>query len=121
MFRLLLLFGLLTVDARAELRVLPKDFNADKEQQMMRAYLRKQVHAAMGARLKELEGALKTPAAFAAYQAKRKEFLNWTLGKMPARTLLNARVTGVLQEQGFTIEKVLFESRPGFFVFLIQD
>lgn len=116
MFRLLLLFSLLIVDARAELRVLPKDFNADKEQQMMRAYLRQQVHAAMDARLKELEEALQSPAALAAYQGKRKIFLRRALGEMPARTLLNARVTGVLQEQGFTIEKVLFESRPGFFV-----
>ena len=116
MFRLLLLLSLLAADARAALRVLPKDFNADKEQQMMRAYLRKQVHAAMDTRLKELEGALKTPAALAAYQAKRKEFLHWTLGKMPAHTPLNARVTRVLQERDFTIENVLFESRPGFYV-----
>ena len=116
MFRLLLLFSLLTADARAELRVLPKDFNTVKKQQMMRAYLRKQVHAAMDARLKELEDALKNPAAMATYQAKRKDFLRWTLGDMPKRTPLNARVTGVLREEGLTIEKVLFESRPGFFV-----
>ena len=116
MFRLLLLFSLLIVDARAELRVLPKDFNADKEQQMMRAYLRQQVHAAMDARLKELEEALQSPTALAAYQGKRKNFLRWTLGEMPQCTPLNARVTGVLREEGFTIEKVLFESRPGFYV-----
>ena len=116
MLRLLLLFSLLAADARAALQVLPKDFNADKEQQMMRAFLRKQVHAAMDARLKELEEALQSPAALAAYQGKRKNFLRWTLGEMPARTPLNARVTGVLREEGFTIEKVLFESRPGFYV-----
>ena len=116
MLRLLLLFSLLAADARAALRVLPKDFNADKEQQMMRAFLRKQVHAAMDARLKELEEALQSPAAMAAYQGKRKNFLRWTLGEMPAHTPLNARVTGVLREEGFTIEKVLFESRPGFYV-----
>lgn len=116
MFRLLLLFGLLTAVARAELRVLPKGFNTDKEQQMMRAFLRQQVHAAMDARRTELEEALQSPATLAAYQGKRKIFLRQALGKMPARTPLKARVTGVLREEGFTIEKVLFESRPGFYV-----
>jgi hypothetical protein len=29
---------------------------------------------------------------------------------------LNARITGRIEAEGFTIEKVLFESLPGFFV-----
>ena len=40
-------------------------------------------------------------------------------GARPAsapRTPLNARVTGVLKGQGYRIEKIAFESRPGFFV-----
>ena len=44
--------------AQSDYRVLPVDFNADKENQMMRAYQREQVHAALDARLKELEAAL---------------------------------------------------------------
>lgn len=34
----------------------------------------------------------------------------------PERTPLNARVTGVLQREGYRIEKIAFESRPGFWV-----
>ncbi|MBC8325082.1 MAG: prolyl oligopeptidase family serine peptidase [Verrucomicrobia subdivision 3 bacterium] len=116
MVRLILILLAAAQTVPAALRVLPPDFNADKEQQMMRAYLRKLVHAKLDQRLKDLEIALKTPEALAAYQAKRKTFLQWTLGKMPERTPLNAYVTGVLREEGFTIEKVLFESRPGFHV-----
>ena len=39
-------------------RVLPEDFNTDKQQQMMRAFLRQDVHAALDERLRELEAAL---------------------------------------------------------------
>jgi len=34
----------------------------------------------------------------------------------PARSPLNARVTGRAQREGYTIENLVFESRPGFFV-----
>ena len=116
MVRLILLLLAVVQTVPAALRVLPPEFNADKEQQMMRAYLRQQVHAKMDHRLKDLEAALQSPKALTVYQEKRRTFLRWTLGEMPKRTPLNARVTGVLREDGFTIEKVLFESRPGFHV-----
>lgn len=47
-------------------RVLPKEFNADKENQMMRAYQRKQVHALLDQRLEELEQALQSKDEFLA-------------------------------------------------------
>lgn len=102
--------------AQNDFRVLPTDFNADKSQQMMRAYLRKQVHDALDQRLKELETALASREQLAAYQQRRRKFLHWTLGKMPPRSPLNERVTGTIEEDGFRIEKVLFESQPGFHV-----
>ncbi len=37
-------------------------------------------------------------------------------GPFPDKTPLNARVTGVVDRDAYTIEKVLFESRPGFLV-----
>ena len=102
--------------AQTQYRVLPRDFNADKTQQMMRAWLRQQVHATLDERLEELDAALNLRESIAAYQQKRREFLRWTLGRMPERSPLNARVTGTIREVGFTIEKLLFESQPGFFV-----
>ena len=38
------------------------------------------------------------------------------IGGFPERTPLNAKVTGVLRRNGYRVEKVLFESRPGAFV-----
>ncbi len=37
-------------------------------------------------------------------------------GPFPGKTPLNARITGVVDRDAYTIEKVLFESRPGFLV-----
>lgn len=120
MSRLLLViaFAMLVSDvsAQSEYRVLPREFNSDKTQQMMRAYLRRHVHDALDRRLVEFERALTSPEKLAAYQNKRREFLRWTLGEMPERCPLNARVTGTIQEKNFSIEKVLFESQPGFHV-----
>ncbi len=38
------------------------------------------------------------------------------LGPMPERTPLNPRVTGVLERDGYVVEKLLIESQPGLFV-----
>ena len=104
------------VRAQSDYRVLPMNFNADKKQQMMRAYLRGYVQNALDQRLTELEAALVSKKQFAAYQEKRRDSLRWSLGEMPERSPLNARVTGIITENGFTIEKILFESQPDFHV-----
>ncbi|MBS1712866.1 MAG: prolyl oligopeptidase family serine peptidase [Armatimonadetes bacterium] len=51
-------------------------------------------------------------------RASRKTELLRTLGldPMPPRTPLNARTTGVVQRDGYTVEKVVFESSPRFYV-----
>jgi len=43
----------------------------------------------------------------------RKSMLDWT-GPFPRRTPLRARVTGRIERQAYSVEKVLFESRPDF-------
>jgi cephalosporin-C deacetylase-like acetyl esterase len=55
-------------------------------------------------------------AALDAGRAARKKELMRCLGlePLPPRTALNARVTGVIQRQGYRIEKIVFESRPRF-------
>jgi len=39
-----------------------------------------------------------------------------SLGPLPERTPLNAQVTGRLERDGYTVEKLLLESQPGFYV-----
>jgi len=56
----------------------------------------------------------------AADVAKRKSYIREcmlsALGGLPERTPLNARVVGVLDRDGYRVEKVIFESQPHFYV-----
>jgi dienelactone hydrolase len=60
----------------------------------------------------------KNLAEFETLRVSRKKELMRSLGldPMPAKTPLNARMTGTIQRNGYRIEKVVFESRPSFFV-----
>ncbi len=51
-----------------------------------------------------------------AYVQQVREKIRESFGPFPERCPLNARVTGVLERDGYRIENVVFESRPGFFV-----
>jgi dienelactone hydrolase len=59
-----------------------------------------------------------TKAAFEAIREARRTELRRTLGldPMPPKTPLNARITGTIQQKGYRIEKLVFESRPRFYV-----
>ena len=46
-------------------------------------------------------------------QAVREHF-RLSLGQMPERTPLNPRLVGILERDGYVIEKLLIESQPGF-------
>jgi dienelactone hydrolase len=59
---------------------------------------------------------VETEAEIAAYQKKLKTFFEEQLGGFPERTPLNARITGTIEKDGYACEKVIYESRPGFFV-----
>ncbi len=60
----------------------------------------------------------KSLAAFEVERKRRKAELMRCLGldPMPPKTPLNARITGVIQRNGYRIEKLVFESRPKFYV-----
>lgn len=60
--------------------------------------------------------ALKTPAEWRATQAKTRQRLNQIFGELPQKTPLNARVVGRLEREAYTIEKVIFESQPRYYV-----
>jgi cephalosporin-C deacetylase-like acetyl esterase len=58
--------------------------------------------------------AIHTRAQAEARQALVREQILSLLGSLPERTPLNAKVLGEAQADGFRIQKVLFESQPGF-------
>lgn len=45
-----------------------------------------------------------------------RQKLNKILGPFPEKTPLNAQITGVIQKDGYRIEKLVYESMPGFYV-----
>jgi cephalosporin-C deacetylase-like acetyl esterase len=60
--------------------------------------------------------ALGTPADWRLRQEEIRRALEEIVGPLPARTPLNARITGVVRKSAFRMEKVVFESMPGFHV-----
>jgi dienelactone hydrolase len=97
------------------LTVLPERIDGVAPKDMMKAWLKRRTDAAFERWAKNYAG-LTTPEAVAAYQAHlRAKFLE-AVGGLPERTPLNARVTGRLVRDGYSVEKVIFESRPEFYV-----
>src|SRR5690606_1212381 len=49
-------------------------------------------------------------------QNEVKKILMEVIGPLPERTPLNPRITGIVQKDGYRIEKIIFESLPDFYV-----
>jgi len=95
--------------------VLPERIDGVAPKDMVKAHLKRLTDAAFERWAKDY-ASLTTPEAVAAYQARlRAKFLE-AIGGLPERTPLNPRVTGTLSRDGYRVEKVVFESRPKFFV-----
>jgi len=84
--------------------------------------------AAMQERLAERSSDLAALEGEADWRARRDEVrttLDRIVGPFPERTPLNPRITGTATRNGVRMEKVVFESRPGFYVtgalFLRED
>ena len=64
---------------------------------------------------KEIEK-LKTADDWIRRQAEVKEKLMGFVGPFPEKGPLNPRITGIIKKDGYRIEKIVFESFPGFYV-----
>lgn len=65
------------------------------------------------------DDAWKTVRSVAEFDARRlamRRTMVGLIGGFPERTPLNAKVTGVVRRDGYRVEKILFESRPGMYV-----
>ncbi len=82
---------------------------------MVQEYFVDQVRAAEQIGIKA-RAALKSRADAEAYVRAVREKIRTSFGPFPEKTPLNARVTGVVKRDAYDIEKILFESRPGFLV-----
>ncbi|MFN0084635.1 MAG: acetylxylan esterase [Blastocatellia bacterium] len=75
-----------------------------------------QLAAALIAERERQVSSLDAPQDVAARKARLRERMVRALGGFPARTPLNARVVGSLERAEYRIEKIIFESQPGFYV-----
>src|SRR4029078_2393060 len=58
---------------------------------------------------------LKTKSDWKNRQQLVKEKLNEIMGPFPKRGGLNPEITGIIQKDGYRIEKIIYESVPGFY------
>ncbi|MBL8826320.1 MAG: prolyl oligopeptidase family serine peptidase, partial [Planctomycetaceae bacterium] len=63
-----------------------------------------------------LRAALKTKADAETYVKSVRAKIQSCFGPWPEKTPLNAKIMGVVERDQYRIEKVMFESRPGFYV-----
>jgi len=82
---------------------------------MLVHHLNKQAFVYLDIRDKEIAG-LKTKEDWINRQKKVKDILLKTVGPFPEKTPLNAKVTGIVKKEGYKIEKIIYESMPGFYV-----
>ena len=61
-------------------------------------------------------GGLKTENDWVNRQAELKKTMGEIVGEFPPKTPLNPKITGTIKKDGFIVEKLYFESRPGFYV-----
>lgn len=67
-------------------------------------------------RINKRRDSISSQSAVKDYQSElRRKFIKM-IGDFPPRTPLNPRITGSIKRKGFTVEKLIFESRTGFLV-----
>ncbi|MBI1355989.1 MAG: hypothetical protein GC160_16735 [Acidobacteria bacterium] len=82
---------------------------------MVQEWFVDQLREAQRRRLERFD-ALRTRADAEAYVADVRARIRECFAPFPSKTPLNARVLGAVEREGYKIEKVVFESRPGMLV-----
>lgn len=65
---------------------------------------------------RKLRDAVNSKADAEKYVESVRQRIRESFGPFPEKTPLNPKITGVLKRDGYRVEKVIFESRPGFLV-----
>jgi cephalosporin-C deacetylase-like acetyl esterase len=106
---------LLQPQTTSELNFLATHVDGRDLQQMLPRYLKEKAFRQLEARSRTIQG-LRTATDLTARRTYIREQLAQLLGGLPERTPLNARVTGTLEFPSHRVEKIVFESQPGFYV-----
>lgn len=95
--------------------VLPERIDGMARYDMVRKYLLDQLNEAWK-RWQDRYETVKTPEQITDYQNMLRGRFIEMIGGLPERTPLNPQITGVLERDGYRVEKVIFESLPKFYV-----
>lgn len=101
--------------ASDSLTVLPERMGKVEPGTMLYGYLLTEAEKALKRREYAYER-LQTPEQLESHQQRMRKFLQGQLGGFPAKTPLNARVVSRDQRQGYSIERILYESQPRHYV-----
>lgn len=80
------------------------------------SYLMYDLHCRDQKRLDELQKAFTSREKMENYIAEVKKRLNGIIGTFPERSKINSQVVGKVLGDGFTVEKIIFQSMPGRYV-----
>jgi cephalosporin-C deacetylase-like acetyl esterase len=86
------------------------DWGGEKQ---LNSYLMQQLHQQYALRQQKVQKALQSPAGIQAYQQQLRTAYQQLLGDLPVKTPLQPVVTGLLQQEGYHIEKIIYQSLPG--------
>jgi len=115
-FIIFLFCGIDYISAQEEnLNVMERWIEWSDGRNMLIHHLNDKAFAMLDIRDKEIAG-LKTEEDWINRQKKVKKTLMKIVGPFPDKTPLNAKVTGVDKKEGYKIEKIIYESIPGFCV-----
>lgn len=111
-------FLLAATSTRGEdLNVLTEENASVPPREMLTVYLRKLTEVEFDRREREFEELIPAgSAAMGRWQFVLREKFIERLGGFPERTPLNPQIVGTVTGRGYKIEKIIFESRPQFFV-----
>jgi cephalosporin-C deacetylase-like acetyl esterase len=97
------------------LRVLPQTLDGVNPSDMMKCYLLRQARQNFEKWNREYDQ-LKTSQQITEYQKRLREKFIEAIGGLPEQTALKPQVTGIVQRNGYRVEKVIFESQPKHYV-----
>jgi cephalosporin-C deacetylase-like acetyl esterase len=84
-----------------------------KTEYTLRSYLLQKMHEQYDLRRHALAVAMESPERLNAYRKECRHKYLALLGELPGKTPLNPQVTGRIARDGYSVEKVIYESRPG--------
>ena len=98
-----------------DLRVLNRWANHADASNALYGHLSSQIFDLLGERAAQV-AQLRSRQDWLDRQTQVQQTLLRLVGPFPARTALNPQITGVVQKEGFRLEKVIYESMPNFYV-----